>query len=111
MAATNHIEDMDPAALRGGRFTEKIEFGLPDRMTVQAFVQKWMQSTKAVLAADLTAAAIAPLLEGQPFANLDNILQMAVNCAISRSHGVLPSVVVTMEDLRSAISTVVLDQH
>lgn len=111
VAATNHIEDMDPAALRGGRFTEKIEFGLPDRMTVQAFVQKWMQSTKAVLAADLTAAAIAPLLEGQPFANLDNILQMAVNCAISRSHGVLPSVVVTMEDLRSAISTVVLDQH
>ena len=111
VAATNHIEDMDPAALRGGRLTEKVEFALPDRTTVQVFVQKWMKTTKATLAADLTADVMAPLLEGQPFANLDNILQMAINCAISRSHGVLPSVVVTMEDLRSAIAAVVLDEN
>lgn len=32
VAATNHIEDMDPAALRGGRLTEKgrVRFARPD---------------------------------------------------------------------------------
>ena len=31
VGTTNHIDHIDPRVLRGGRFTEKIEVGVPGR--------------------------------------------------------------------------------
>lgn len=106
IAATNLPETMDAAALRGGRFTEKIEFTLPDRQTVEAFVTEWMQSTKARMAETITPAAASPLLEGQAIANVREILQQAVNLMIERKMSGDAAAAVTLGDIRRAAQTV-----
>ena len=106
IAATNHPDAMDPAALRGGRFTEKIAFGLPDEATVARFLRQWKTDTKATLARDFSLKSAARKLAGQPLANVKEILQMAVNLAIGRSDLTAGSAPVTSRDLDQAIMAV-----
>jgi transitional endoplasmic reticulum ATPase len=84
IAATNHPDALDAAALRGGRFTEKIPFDVPDRRTLFTYVQQWEAATRVVLAEGLTPLWVAEALEGHSIANVKEILQMAINLAISR---------------------------
>ncbi len=84
IAATNHPDTMDAAALRGGRFTEKVEFKLPDEATVSGFVREWMKTTKAPLAPGLSAEAVARAIGELSPANVKEILQAAVNHMIAR---------------------------
>jgi transitional endoplasmic reticulum ATPase len=84
IAATNHIEKIDSAALRAGRFTEKIEFKLPENSELLAMVEKWIASTKAPLEPEFNAKNIVGHLNGQSYANVEGILQQAVNNAVNR---------------------------
>lgn len=105
IAATNAPDMIDEAALRGGRFTEKLEFQLPGQEAVQRFVGKWMAGCKAKLSHDFTAEAAAEMMEGQSLANVGEMLQGAVNNAFGRirSQG---EATVGLDDLRKAIGVV-----
>jgi transitional endoplasmic reticulum ATPase len=83
IAATNAPDLIDDAMLRGGRFTEKVAFDVPGDEALHTYVSKWMTNTKATLADDFSADAVAALLRGQSLANVGEILQSAVNEAIS----------------------------
>lgn len=106
VAATNHPDAMDSAALRGGRFTEKIEFGLPSEETLVEFLRKWKDGTKAKLAPSFSLDGAARRLVGNPMANVREILQMAINNAISRLEPDEDVAVVDMEDLDAAVESV-----
>ena len=83
VAATNAPDLIDEAMLRGGRFTEKVAFDVPGDAALHAYVSKWIANTKAPLADDFNAEAAVALLSGQSLANVGEILQSAVNEAIS----------------------------
>lgn len=84
VAATNHPEQMDPAALRGGRFTVKVEFALPDAATIAQFLTGWIAQSKAVFCPGLTPELIAQRLEGLSIANVAAVMQQAVDLAVDR---------------------------
>lgn len=84
IAATNHPDLIDEAVLRGGRFTEKVEFRLPGQEVVANFVDEWMKNSKARFEADFHPATVAEILVGQSLANVQEVLSCAVNNAISR---------------------------
>ena len=83
IAATNAPDLIDEAMLRGGRFTEKVAFDVPGDAALHAYVSKWIANTKAPLADDFKTEAAVALLSGQSLANVGEILQSAVNEAIS----------------------------
>lgn len=109
VAAVNAPETMDPAALRGGRFTEKVWFENPDEDTVERIVAQWMSKSKARFSSELTADRIADFLAGESPANINAILQQAVNTMIGRSklRGGNTNPVVQIEDLEAAQLSVV----
>lgn len=83
IASTNAPDLIDEAMLRGGRFTEKIFFELPDQEATLDYVRKWIGTTKAPLGPDFTPELVAKMLQGDSLANAKEILQTAVNEAIS----------------------------
>ena len=83
IAATNAPDLIDEAMLRGGRFTEKVAFDVPGDDALHTYVTKWIANTKAPLADDFKADTVTALLSGQSLANVGEILQSAVNEAIS----------------------------
>lgn len=106
IAATNHPENMDPAALRGGRFTEKLFFQLPDHLALTAFITSWISQSKACFHEHLTPSAIAAVLgDGVSLANASAILQESVNHMIGRDENQLNSPVV-MADIQSAMRVI-----
>lgn len=111
VAAVNAPDTMDAAALRGGRFTEKIWFDNPDVDTAERIIKQWMGKSKARFADDLTAKRLADLLDGQSPANIQAVLQQAVNTMIARtsSSGDKSSRVVTLLDMETARLAVVGD--
>lgn len=102
IAATNHPEMLDEAMMRGGRFTEKIEFSLPGDSVVREYVAKWIAKTKAPLAEDFTVEAVTQLLAGQSMANINEMLQGAINEAIVRISS-RPGERVRLQDLKDAM--------
>lgn len=104
VAATNHPQEIDSALLRGGRFTEKIEFQRPDESQLAAHLTNWLGQRQVRLAPEVKLADVAALLAGQSIANAEAVLQSALNQAITRSD--TDEVVVSHSDLQQAVSTV-----
>ena len=77
VAATNRIEAIDPAMLRGGRFSEKIRFPNPDEDLLASAVQVWLAALK--LPINCTAQEVAGVLYGLSFASAREAIQSAVN--------------------------------
>ncbi|MDH4482709.1 MAG: AAA family ATPase [Rhodoferax sp.] len=105
VAATNHPDQIDTALLRGGRFTEKVEFARPDGGQLETHIGTWLSKRKVGLQAGLSARNIAELLGDQSIANTEAVLQYAVNRAINRST-TDESVVLSEEDVRRGASMV-----
>ncbi|MET3120166.1 transitional endoplasmic reticulum ATPase [Undibacterium sp. GrIS 1.8] len=85
IAATNLPERIDPAALRGGRFTERLEFSMPSATELSEFIHEWMQDNHASFDPNLPSSRIADLIgEGISFASAGAILREAVNHMIGR---------------------------
>ncbi|CAG9172424.1 ATP-dependent zinc metalloprotease FtsH [Cupriavidus laharis] len=97
IAATNHPELLDPAALRGGRFTDKLLFPAFDRQTMTRFVSSWLTESSARFATNLTAPAVADLIGPEPVANAVAILRGAVDIMLDRSAGGGTGVVCKMD--------------
>lgn len=105
VAATNHYEQIDPALLRAGRFTEKVGFELPGQDLLEAHVEMWLSRRKVKLEQGLTKREIAAKVGETSIANLEGVLQNAVNRAISRTRD--DNVVVSSADVEAAVETVI----
>ncbi|MHB1641995.1 MAG: AAA family ATPase [Acidithiobacillus sp.] len=77
VAATNRIEAIDPAMLRGGRFSEKIRFPNPDKDMMASAVKVWLDALKLPIAC--TVQEVADTLSGLSFASAREVIQGAVN--------------------------------
>ncbi|TMG97889.1 MAG: ATP-binding protein [Betaproteobacteria bacterium] len=108
IAATNHPQVMDSAALRGGRFTEKVEFAPPGEDDLALFIARWL-ADKGWQAQD-TPQELARLLEGRAIADVQAVLQTAVNESIASAQRAGAAVTRTIgsAELRAAMRTVLM---
>ena len=103
IAATNHLEQIDSAMLRGGRFSEKVEFQLPSKEALVNHVMLWLHTRLIQLEPGLQALEIIEMIGEVSIANAEALIQAAVNLAIAR--GPKP-VIVTRQDVWNAIDLV-----
>lgn len=89
IAATNHPGNMDPAAMRGGRFGQKIEFSAPGETTARRLIIDWVrrkQARQALLidtSSEDWAQAILPALRDLTPSDIYQVLESANNAAIT----------------------------
>lgn len=101
MAATNNPEIIDGAALRGGRFAEKIFMGRLTGDDLVAFLEKdFASKTKVQFANDLTPRALAERLGEAAPSDALGLLRKAINYTFGHD-GVARSV--DMSDIERAI--------
>jgi AAA+ superfamily predicted ATPase len=87
IAATNHRDRVDPAAVRGGRFSEKVRFDVPER----ADLERYVTATLATVANGRytlmpgTAGRCMIELSGRSIADADAVIAEAVNRAATRA--------------------------
>lgn len=105
VAATNNPEQIDPALLRPGRFTEKIEFAAPPHSELPGFMSSWLNTRKVALDSRLTLIDISDLFEGQTIANIEGALQYALNKSISEHNGA-GNPVITRDHVNAAAKVV-----
>ncbi|MGE3342307.1 MAG: AAA family ATPase [Vicinamibacterales bacterium] len=108
VAATNHPEEIDSALLRSGRFTEKIEFRAPPASHVAQAIDAWLCAKKVCLESGLEVPQIAGKLGGHTIANVEGVLQYALNRAIAGSPaGQKPAI--RVQDVDAAIRVVLAE--
>lgn len=83
VAATNFVDAMDAAAVRGGRFSEQYEFKKPEANTIEALVREWM-SSKPNVAFGFTPEIAAGMLAGFAPSDIRDVLQRTVNLVVGR---------------------------
>ena len=99
---TNHVDNIDPRVLRGGRFTEKIEVGVPDGQGYLRLIEKYLGPIP--LATALTSHDILGRLKGISPADLQAVVSTAKRMAMNRmkeSDEVLPPL--TWDDFGQAL--------
>jgi transitional endoplasmic reticulum ATPase len=106
MAATNNPELIDGAALRGGRFAEKIFMGRLTGEDLVSFLEKdFASKTRVAFAADLAPTTLAAkLVEAAPSDAL-GLLRKAINYTFAQEGGDRP---VGMADVDKAIEAMQL---
>jgi transitional endoplasmic reticulum ATPase len=110
IAATNNPDQVDAALLRSGRFTEKVLFTPPPQDLVPRHVADWLKKKKVTLSAEISAFDVAEALQGQTIADIEGVLQYALNAAIEHTpSGQAP--VVRREHLQKAMSVVLSHQE
>jgi SpoVK/Ycf46/Vps4 family AAA+-type ATPase len=102
VGTTNHIDHIDPRVLRGGRFTEKIEVGVPNDQGYLRLIEKYLEPIQ--LAAGLTCHDLLPRLRGISPADLQGVVNTAKRMAMNRmttSEEALPPLI--WEDFEHAL--------
>jgi transitional endoplasmic reticulum ATPase len=87
IAATNHYDRIDSAAVRGGRFEEKIRFDVPRRQEMKAYVTnglKKISDQRYTIASGVPERCLS-VLAGCSIADADALLTRAVNLAAVRA--------------------------
>lgn len=107
IAATNNPAQIDPAMLRGGRFTEKLHFEVPGEDGLERVIGDWLSAKGWRCAEDLPT--VARHLAGLSVANVHAVLQSALNTQATRAAlaGRKPDPVIGPEALQQALSSVV----
>ncbi|CAB3800477.1 ATP-dependent zinc metalloprotease FtsH [Paraburkholderia ultramafica] len=87
IAATNHLEQFDSAALRGGRFEEKILFDVPGSEDMARYASAKLTrlagSTYEIMPD--TRARLLDMLAGRSIADADAVMQKAIDAAAVRA--------------------------
>jgi transitional endoplasmic reticulum ATPase len=81
IGATNHLDSIDPAILRGGRFSEKLQIGTPDQTGYKRLLERHLDG---VPLGDLTRDILAERLAGISPADLEAICNSAKRMAMRR---------------------------
>lgn len=102
-AATNNPEQIDPALLRGGRFTEKILMDLPSADQIANHLQRWLSARSVQLEEGFNAIHFARLIGQVSIANGEAVAQAALNRAVARR---VTPVIVSKGDVEQAIRLV-----
>lgn len=98
IAATNHPDRFDPAALRAGRFTEKVLFELPSKNEIVRFLDKWFEKKdKRMFDPNLCIDCLADLFVNTPIANIQGVMQQSINISFTNNQKVI-----TFEDIKIA---------
>jgi len=103
IAATNNVEQVDTALLRGGRFTEKVSFELPSQDDLRAHIEAWLQARSLRLEPGFDGGAAAEIFGSVSIATAEAVVQSAVNLAIGRG----TPIVLSREDVEEAVRLVV----
>lgn len=82
IGTTNHLDRIDPAILRGGRFSEKIEITLPGPANRERLLRKYLQG----LTTTLDLAALADRLGPISPADIEAICKSAARRAFGRGN-------------------------
>jgi transitional endoplasmic reticulum ATPase len=82
IGTTNHIDQIDARVLRGGRFGEKIEIGVPDTAGYRKLIERYMG--RARLTDGLTVEHLIDQLQGVSPADLEAICKTAKRFAMRR---------------------------
>lgn len=103
IGTTNHLDRIDDAILRGGRFSEKIEIGAPSQANRERLLRKYLEGREL----DFKIERLAERLAGLAPADLEAICKSAVRRAFGRSErdDVIPPLV--WDDFEHAIKRVV----
>jgi transitional endoplasmic reticulum ATPase len=106
MAATNNPELIDGAALRGGRFAEKIFMGRLTGEDLVTFLEKDFATKKRVqFSADLTPRSLAEKLQEAAPSDALGLLRKAINYTFDQGGEARP---VCMADMDKAIQSMQL---
>jgi len=82
IGTTNHLDSIDPAILRGGRFSEKLQIGSPDQNGYQRLLKRHLDGV--TLDDGLTQGILAERLTGVSPADLEAICNSAKRMAMRR---------------------------
>lgn len=104
IAATNNPDQIDPALLRPGRFTEKIMFSAPSTDMLPRHIAAWLKKREINLDMQHDVFDIAEQLAGRTIADVEGVLQYALNTAINRTK--TGKVTLLKEDIASGMGTV-----
>lgn len=83
IAATNHVEVLDPAIIRAGRFDKIINLPLPDKKGREAILEVHARNKKFADEKDKVLAELAKKTSGMSGADLENILNQAATIAVN----------------------------
>jgi transitional endoplasmic reticulum ATPase len=82
IGTTNHIENVDPRVLRGGRFTEKIDVGLPDDQGYARLIENYLGPIR--LDPSVTRQDLISRCRGLSPADLQAVVNTAKRMAMNR---------------------------
>jgi transitional endoplasmic reticulum ATPase len=105
IGTTNYLERIDPRILRGGRFSEKIEIGVPNEAGYRKLLERYLG--KAQLAGGLTPEMVVSRIQGMSPADLEATINTTKRLAMKRmpaGGAELPPLQV--EDLEEALGRV-----
>jgi transitional endoplasmic reticulum ATPase len=104
VGATNRPEGIDPRVLRGGRFSEKIKFGLPGRNGREKLLLKFLGPVR--LESELDVGHISGLMDGLAPADLKAICDAAKRLAFMRAEKDQPPPPLSRADFEGAIERI-----
>jgi transitional endoplasmic reticulum ATPase len=81
IGTTNHLDQIDPAIRRGGRFSEKIEIGAPGQANRERLLRKYLQD----LTLEFQVERLAERLAGLSPADIEAVCKSAARHAFGRS--------------------------
>jgi transitional endoplasmic reticulum ATPase len=85
VAATNYCEQIDAAALRGGRFEEKIVFDVPAAADMVAYVSKaFARLARDYRVSKRAVRLVIDCLTGRSIADADAVIQKVIDVAAVR---------------------------
>jgi transitional endoplasmic reticulum ATPase len=104
IGTTNHLDQIDPAILRGGRFSEKIEIGLPGPINRQRLLRRYLDG----LPIECPLEQLADRLAGLSPADIEAVCKSATRRAFGRGDGGDRLPPLTTDDFEHALKRVVL---
>jgi transitional endoplasmic reticulum ATPase len=102
IGTTNHLEQIDPAIWRGGRFSEKIEIGLPGQANRARLLRRYLQD----LTIDCDLELVAERLSGLSPADIEAVCKSAARRAFGRGDNDDRVPPLSWEDFEHAIKRV-----
>lgn len=113
IAATNHPDVLDPAALRGGRFAMQIRFDVPNTEGLRAWLDSAVDERQMKLDFELEGGVeelAARLLAGHPIADAQALIDEAINLCVMRFLNTIEDeFVLRCTDIKTAAQTLHID--